>query len=226
MVDTWMMMPAGTAKHRQEPQGTQPKKFRAVQRQPPERQLLLALGRQALTEATRGRQQEAITIDTLLLPEANPNVPVMRAAGMAYADNVKAQGKQHNLGSPHLYVWAALVKQLSQEQDLSPELTTALQQHIATTPSPAHLQSIVRHCRLSKAWAPGTFKLQVAVAASVLQMWNLMKYHLQVQGATAKHGMPPRGPHERTIARLLASLDGFDLAAGSSGTVREREVSE
>ncbi|CAE8652662.1 unnamed protein product [Polarella glacialis] len=117
----------------------------------------------------------------------------MRAAGMAYADNVKAQGKQHNLGSPHLYVWAALVKQLSQEQDLSPELTTALQQHIATIPNPVHLQSIVRHCRLSKAWASGAFKLQVAMAPSVVQIGNLLNYHLQVHGAIVKHGIPPRG---------------------------------
>ncbi|CAE8657464.1 unnamed protein product [Polarella glacialis] len=221
-MDVWMLppVPPDTPKRKQETQAqvsTTPQsvKFRAVDRrgvdkQGVDRQLLLALGKKAVMDDNILRQHEAIIVDTLSLPGTLPEVVAMRSAGAAYNEAVRVRGKQHDLGSPHLHVWAALVMAVLKEQDVPEALRLALQTHVTEAKKPTDLQDHIRHCRIGAMWNPERFKLQIAVAPSAQMLWTLLCDYLVHRGATILRGTAPKGPLVRKISKCLTALGSED----------------
>ena len=148
-----------------------PVKFRAVDAQSQDHQLLVALARKSVADDTILRQHEAIVTNTLSLPSTFPEVDAAKSAGAAYSEAVKLQGKQHQLGPLFIHVWASFVTSIAAQSDAPQALRSALQQHAATIKQPSDLLGSILHCRVSAIWKPERFKLQVAVSPELRTLW-------------------------------------------------------
>ncbi|CAE8638109.1 unnamed protein product [Polarella glacialis] len=140
------------------------------------------------------------------------------AADRGGSTDSHGRGKNHELGSRHLHVWAALIQSVAQQQNLPAPLASLLQQHIATATSPQSLQHLVLHCRFTQMRGNTSYKLTVAVAAPIRELWSHLVTHLVTIGVSVMPGTAPRGPHERQIAKLLRKLGAFQ-----SETVEEEQ---
>jgi hypothetical protein len=197
----------GGQRHQQQ----QPMKMRAVDSNSIDHQILMEMGRHLLTMDSQVRQHEAVIMVTLGLPASLPEVSAMKRAGVAYMEQVKSLGKNHNLGSPHLRVWAAFITTMAKRTELSTTLATAISTHMADAANPLQLQDKVLHFRVTQMKSADKFKLQVAVAPELMLFWRMVQEHLCGLGAEVLAGTAPRGPHIRRLQRLMQTTNAFEM---------------
>jgi hypothetical protein len=173
-------------------------------------QILMAASRHLITLDTQVRHQEAAVVTTLRLPATFPEVNAMLKAGRSYQAQVQAQGKNHQLGSPHLHIWAAFIMAMSKREGIPSQLYSAIEEHISAANQPTFLINKVLLFRQSQMKDPEHFKLQVVVCPELKALWNALQALLEAAGALALSGTAPKGPHMRRLLKLMQQNHGFE----------------
>ena len=86
--------------------------------------------RAAVNLDTRLRAVEGIVSDALEVPDTTTPAVAACDIGSVYQDTVAAKGRGHNLGPPHLRVWAEFIRKLKIEPGLPIELSYASSEHV------------------------------------------------------------------------------------------------
>ncbi|CAE8603352.1 unnamed protein product [Polarella glacialis] len=157
-------------------------------------------------DATHVREHDAVLQRVVLFPASHQACTHLQESGRFFAADCKNKSEQ---SSPHLFIWAALIATVGNLPVLTDEQKQILLQHASEMDSPQKLAQSVFVCRLKKAWAKDTLKLTFSTAPSLENLANVICTVLAANGGTVKHGIPPRGVHERAIAKILVEMGEY-----------------
>eukprot|EP00930_Biecheleria_cincta_P105114 TRINITY_DN9766_c0_g1_i1.p1 TRINITY_DN9766_c0_g1~~TRINITY_DN9766_c0_g1_i1.p1 ORF type:complete len:264 (+),score=22.51 TRINITY_DN9766_c0_g1_i1:62-793(+) len=126
----------------------------------------------------RLRAQEDITEDAVDVPSTLTDMEISLKVGPNYNAYTQAnRGKK--IGSVHTFLWAALVKSMSQLPDCPAELRQTLSAYSAQKLTPAQIQRQVPHCTPHRQHNDNTrATLAVHVRPELAQMWNGMRHFI------------------------------------------------
>ena len=151
------------------------------------------------------REVEAVVFDVLLVPTQLALVAKMKEATLDWSKQVKAQGKGHVCGPPHLRAWEALRDCLLEaDVGMANKAELAKFKQAELTWPPAIRASKIRSCRLRRAYDPEKHKLALAfVGLETATLRDTVSLSLQQLGAEAKSGLAPPSALERQLQNLL-----------------------
>eukprot|EP00931_Biecheleriopsis_adriatica_P119489 TRINITY_DN94712_c0_g1_i1.p2 TRINITY_DN94712_c0_g1~~TRINITY_DN94712_c0_g1_i1.p2 ORF type:complete len:189 (+),score=31.48 TRINITY_DN94712_c0_g1_i1:123-689(+) len=168
--------------------------------------MLVALGRQMIANDMQVRLHEAALIKNLEISSEMEEVTASKRAGLSYAEQTKTMGKLHELGSPHVRIWAAFATTLNLRKDLPEKLKSKLQSYIAEAQTPQQVALNMKVFRLTQMRNETKHRLQVCVSPALQPLWQLIEdYLIEKQGAKILSGIAPRGPYVRRVEQLLAN---------------------
>ena len=124
-------------------------------------------------------------------------------AGKDYHQQVKALGRSHGLGSPHLHVWASLVVTAKTDKALTEPQRTQISEHADSVTDPKDIETLVVACNMKPAYNTEFVRMQLKVHAEAEPLTAILECALQKAGGEQKHGIAPRGPKERKVVELL-----------------------
>eukprot|EP00435_Cladocopium_sp_Y103_P038851 s2573_g10.t1 len=171
-------------------------------------QLLTAVARLTLKTAQASRNLESAAFVTYILPKDSAYAQAATVAGQTYAQRARAAGKNHTLGQPSPWVWAAFAQAAMKDDALAEDKRALVKQHCDGASDPAELCNLVLHCRLSKVDDQSKVRLQIAVAPPLSDVLSILQEGVQNQNGERKHGPAPRGALERQIQELLGEPSG------------------
>lgn len=167
-------------------------------------QLLTAVARLTLKTAQTCRNLESAVFVTYILAKDGVYAQAASAAGQTYAQRARAAGKNHTLGQPSSWVWAALAQAALKDEALFEEKRAMLKQHCDSVTDPMVLSDQVLYCRLSKVYDQTKTRLQLSVAPGALSdVLTVLQEGIEKSGGLRKDGPAPRGALERQIQELL-----------------------
>ena len=146
---------------------------------------------------------ESAVFVTYILAKETPYAQAASEAGQAYAQRSRAAGKNHTLGQPSSWVWAALVQAALKDENLTEDQRKSVKAHCDSAADPTALCDTVLYCRMSKVYDQSKVRLQVAVVPKLSTVLMILQEGLDKCGADRKHGPAPRGALERQIQDLL-----------------------
>ena len=129
-------------------------------------------------------------------------------ATTAFADKTRGKGGKHDLGEPHVHMWAAVVGVcVNKIEGPNREI---LQSHItdANREGPKALLPLVRYARLKKTFDRKYMRMYFAVHASIENVLQIIISDMVKGGAQEKHGSAPRSALERDIQSKLDGMSG------------------
>lgn len=166
-------------------------------------QLLTAVARLSLKNAQACRNMESAVFVTYILGKDTSYAQAASDAGQSYAQRTRAAGKNHTLGQPSSWVWAALTQVVLKDEHLTDDQRKLVKAHCDTAADPTALCNSVLYCRMSKVYDQTKVRLQVAVVPELGDVLMVLQEGLDKCGADRKHGPAPRGALERQIQDLL-----------------------
>jgi hypothetical protein len=155
-------------------------------------QLLTAVARLTLKNAQVCRNLESAVFVTYILAKEGAYAQAASAAGQTYAQRARAAGKNHTLGQPSSWVWAALTQAALKDEALSEEKRAMVKQDCDSVTDPAVLSDQVLYCRVSKVYDQTKVRLQISVAPGALSD-VLLQDGMEKRGGLRKDGPAPRG---------------------------------
>ena len=167
-------------------------------------QLLTAVARLTLKNAQVCRNLESAVFVTYILAKEGAYAQAASAAGQTYAQRARAAGKNHTLGQPSSWVWAALTQAALKDEALSEEKRAMVKQHCDSVTDPAVLSDQVLYCRVSKVYDQTKVRLQISVAPGALSdVLTVLQDGMEKSGGLRKDGPAPRGALERQIQEII-----------------------
>eukprot|EP00930_Biecheleria_cincta_P105118 TRINITY_DN9766_c1_g1_i2.p1 TRINITY_DN9766_c1_g1~~TRINITY_DN9766_c1_g1_i2.p1 ORF type:complete len:1323 (-),score=80.85 TRINITY_DN9766_c1_g1_i2:275-4243(-) len=153
----------------------------------------------------RLRAQEDITEDAVDVPSSLPDIVISLKVGPNYNAYTQAnRGKK--TGSVHAFLWAALVKSMSQLPECPAEFRQILSAYCAQKLTPAQIKRQVPYCTLHRHHNDNTrATLAVHVRSELASIWNAMRQFYFQRGAKEFEDTIPRGPIFRQILRRISS---------------------
>ncbi len=197
--------------------------------------LLVVLTKLALTNARELAEVTGACYTSYMVGADVPFVKVLQETGRIYAENCKADGKDHNHGPPWPHVFKAFIKWACTEgASTTPVAAQAIFQDCwkKVILAPKALETLAVHCRRfrikacwfdrKKANKPDRFKLQIMLGAQLqANKWGDCQHTLMealqmcIMAAGTEEtghlvtylpGSPPRGGLEREAAKLVQKL--------------------
>ncbi|CAE8611269.1 unnamed protein product [Polarella glacialis] len=169
------------------------------------RRLATFSGKLGLHLAARSRVHDSCCLHVATLPANHSVSMAMFSAGKSYFEKRKTSTAR-NLGSPHLFVWAAAILAVKNLPDLPESDRQTLNAHALAYDVIGNLAQLVHICSISKAWAKDTAKVEFSVAPELDTVLDVVLRALTNSGADLKAGPPPRSRYERAVAQLLLDL--------------------
>ena len=207
--------------------------------------LLVVLTKLALTNARELAEVTGACFTSYMVGAEVPFVKVLQETGKTYAENCKADGKDHQHGPPWPHVFKAFIKWACSTEGAS--TTPAAAQTVfqdywkKVILSPSALETLAIHCRhfrLKACWydkkkltKPDRFKLQIMLGIpqqanpwgdGTASLMEAVQQTVMAAGTDKKDqtvrflpGAPPRGGLEREASKLLAQLGMKDKPAAA-----------
>ena len=167
-----------------------------------------AVAKLTLRNAQACRNMESTVFVTYILPKAGTYSTAGTEAGQLYAQRTRAAGKNHTLGQPSSSLWAAFMKVLATDENISEEKRQQVKSYCDEVTDPCSLSQTVLYCRLSKVYDQSKVRLQVAVTPELQEFLTELQRGLEASGGERKFGPPPRGALERHVQELLGENSG------------------
>ncbi|CAE8648488.1 unnamed protein product [Polarella glacialis] len=155
----------------------------------------------------------------------NPNWALAQdllKAGQDYHSQRESGVAGKDLGSPHIYVWQALLPQFKHFPDLSAEEQTQLSSCEAML-TPQMALEHVHVCRASKTSDGSAVKLTIATDTSLQPLATIMFSILERRGANVVFGPAPPSGAERKVKRLLRQSGKETAARKPSADVKAKQ---
>ena len=168
-------------------------------------ELLVAVAKQSMSSAARVRLLQAAALQTLICLKSAKVIDRMLAAGRSYHEKTKGV-KNHGAGAPDVWLWAAAVEQALADPAVVEDKRELLQTHYNNQKDPNMLAGVIKVFRVSRAFDKTKKKVEISVCSSIQEEKNIVIQSMVNQGAELLTGIAPRGPQERTIARVLQSM--------------------
>lgn len=186
-------------------------------------QLIAPLSKLALRNAQDVRAMTACLWDTYMLKTSSEVVKAAVAEGAKYAAAVEAKGKQHGLGQPHPYVFAAVAEQMLVHRD-SATFGVTLGRYLQCVLSERSiLEDTVVYFRVKGAYNPEKTKVWICFSAlanlklageeQLVGPTLMAKVRAEFGEAMVRdweaermRGAPPRGELERVVGSNLRKL--------------------
>jgi len=159
---------------------------------------------------------KAILYFTLAVNKIHPLVKIAIATGKAYNTTVKKAGPKHKLGSPHLHIFAAWIRNLKRREELQhtyhsgkeeDDMTTleAYTEKGAVGYNTISLEEEVKLAKCTKQYDEDWYTVQFSAPSGTEseKICKLLYAVIQEDGGIAKHNIAPKGPRERRLAMLL-----------------------
>ena len=200
-MDSWFAAPAAAMHERQ----VRPRVGGSSKEQD---QLLKAVAKLTLRNAQACRNMESTVFITYILPKAGTYSAAGTEAGQLYAQRTRAAGKNHTLGQPSSWLWAALMKVLADDENINAEKRQQVKSYCDAVSDPSSLSQTVLYCRISKVYDQTKVRLQVAVTPDLQEILLELQRRLEASGGERKFGPAPRGALERHVQELLGENPG------------------
>ena len=150
------------------------------------------------------RALQSATFRTCLIPSTASFVIKAKEASQKYNDLVQAAGKHHDLGPPHVHVWAALTVEAAAH--LTGEPLQRVEAHAAEIDSPSKLLSDVLYCRVAPAYGGKHVKIYLTTTDKLKSVADAFFLAFKTQGGEEKFGLAPKGGLERELQALLDEI--------------------
>ena len=150
------------------------------------------------------RALQSATFRTCLIPSTASFVTKAKEASQKYNDLVQAAGKHHDLGPPHIHVWAALTVEAAVH--LSGEMLQRVEAHAAEADSPNKLLTDVLYCRVAPAYGGKHVKIYLTTTDKLRPVADAFFHAFKTQGGEEKFGLAPKGGLERELQALLEEI--------------------
>eukprot|EP00929_Paragymnodinium_shiwhaense_P057174 TRINITY_DN28613_c1_g2_i1.p2 TRINITY_DN28613_c1_g2~~TRINITY_DN28613_c1_g2_i1.p2 ORF type:complete len:252 (+),score=52.99 TRINITY_DN28613_c1_g2_i1:72-758(+) len=163
------------------------------------------------------RTVAGVLMDCIIVPTETAVAKALTETGRAYAEQCEAKGKGHDLGPPHLWAWAALVKALS-TADVGAENKRCLLEHLAKYEGWSQEEAAlhIRLVRLTKCFKSSQRKLWLCInegtsasetAGTSKSLRRLVLDSLkQIEGCKVTTGRAPAGHVERELSEFLTRM--------------------
>ena len=168
-------------------------------------ELLVAVAKQSLSSAARVRLLQAAALQTLICLKSAKFIERVLVAGGLYHEKTKGV-KNHGAGAPDVWLWAAAVEQALADPSVVGDQRELLQLHYNNQKDPKMLEGVIKVFRISRAFDKTKKKVEISVCSSIQQEKNIVLQSMLAAGAELLTGVAPRGPQERTIARVLQTM--------------------
>ena len=181
------------------------------------KQLAVSAAQLAMATAATVRVYDAALLRTWMLPATSTYAVNGMQAGKEYHSAVKAAGRSHGMGSPHLHIWASIImtaKSDSGLQDPDKEMVTS---HANSVTNPKDLETHVLVCNMRPAYNKEWIKVQFKVSPEVENLAKIIEAAFLKVGGEQKHGVAPKGPRERKLAELLEGIGARMPQASTEG---------
>ena len=171
------------------------------------KKLMLLLMKMMLQAHQSRRSLEGILLDTFILPADSQEVTSISEQTLAYDKKVKAAGRGHSLGSPHLYAWMGLISSLVKRGE---KIGSATAERIAGYKAKMEEQSLeeladeVRLCKVDKVYSENMKRLTMSVERSGIRL-DVIKALTELK-AVRKQGRAPAGHMERELQQWLEAF--------------------
>ena len=171
-------------------------------------ELIKTLCKLSLGTAQRVRALEAAVYRTWLIPVGSRIAVTTQAAGKAYAEAAKSQGRGHAMGPPHVHVWAAMVLDILADDKQSEDVRTVLRAHAEGASSPTALQPLIRHFRVSKTYDKDKLRVQLCAVHELHQVVEAIHRAILQAGGEEKQGQAPASTLEREVQKYVDGTGG------------------
>lgn len=175
------------------------------------RKLMKVMVKQLLKLAQSQRDLEGATFDTVVTKSSAAEVVSMQTQTKAYGDGVKEQGKNHNLGPPHIYAWMGLVEALVKRGVALGQLNfDTLKEHQAKMKDMSIEETcdLVRFCRCHRMFNQEQRRITLAISDASLR--TVVLAALVQTGAERKLGRGPAGNMERELQMYIEGMEEAD----------------
>eukprot|EP00929_Paragymnodinium_shiwhaense_P035982 TRINITY_DN19339_c0_g1_i1.p2 TRINITY_DN19339_c0_g1~~TRINITY_DN19339_c0_g1_i1.p2 ORF type:complete len:227 (+),score=65.63 TRINITY_DN19339_c0_g1_i1:301-981(+) len=187
------------------------------------RELMVNTAKLSLANATRGRVQDAIGMDSLLIDRKHPLVEVGKKAREEFIESVKGATEEQRTaaGEIHLRLWDAIIVFYNKD-DTDTQLKKHITDHItAISKFPEEqrveiLGDLIKHVYIGKCHDAKKAKIFVSVKDSATPVWIAIRTQLIKDGAVLKRGPAPASNNERMVQKGLKALGigaGYDPSA-------------
>lgn len=170
------------------------------------KQLAVSAAELALNTAATVRVHDAALLRTWLIPAASQYAVAGLQAGKDYHEAVKAAGRSHGLGSPHLHVWASMVVAAKADPSLKEHEKAEVVNHASAVTDPKELETLVTVCNIRPAYNKEWVRVQLKVTQPLETIVQVLEAAFRAAGGEQKHGIAPRGPRERKVSELLEGM--------------------
>ena len=170
------------------------------------KRLAVSAAELALMTASTVRVHDAALLRTWMLPASSTYAEAGIQAGKDYHAAVKAAGRAHGLGSPHIHVWASIIMTAKDDNGLQQSEKETILTHASSVADPKDLETQVTVCNIRPAFNKEWVRVQFKVNPETEQVAKIVEAAFLKTGGEQKHGIAPRGPRERKVAEMLESM--------------------
>ncbi|CAE8741564.1 unnamed protein product [Polarella glacialis] len=153
-----------------------------------------------LQTSAQVRTIKAAVVATVLFPTDHPIIVVAKACGAKFSQECKARAGAKSVVPPHITLFAAIVKSVSQDKKASEALVTACHKLLE---KPENVPKVVAVCKTSKTFDKNKTRLEVAVFPSSFQFLRECVDLWVTEGAVEPLGPGPRSHLGRALAEFL-----------------------
>jgi hypothetical protein len=167
----------------------------------------------AVVGARTLRELTGVVFVTYLIDSSTELVKQMAREGQKYYEATVGV-QDHQLGPPHVHIWAAMVKCLRSLATTPPSAMILLNAYWDNTimlVDRQELEEEVKYCRVRKCWQRSLSRLQFSLSpmartispGMTMTMEQAISMSIKEAGGTRKRGAPPRSAMEREAEKLL-----------------------
>ena len=172
-----------------------------------QRKLTKLMIKQVLRLTQQMRDVEGALYDTVMIKSSAAEALEISRQTKACGDGVRAAGRSHQLGPPHIWAWGGLVSALCRRGvEVGGRNLEVLKAHLEElgTMSVQEKCETVRFCKLTKVFDANLRRITMAIPKAGLR--TAVLGGLEQAGAERKLGRAPAGAMER---ELQAWIDGL-----------------
>jgi hypothetical protein len=168
---------------------------------------LIDVARLSTSLAAQLRSVSACIQTVILLPANIPLAQALLEAGREY-NQQRSSGGFQSAGPPNIFIWRALIMQISKCK-LNEQEAAIVKQHVDSATSPEFLQPFVKMCKASLTFDKQKVKLIFAVADELRPLRDVLLCVLQRLEGIPKYGPSAKSSFERQVLRHLQKRGVF-----------------
>ncbi len=155
----------------------------------------------------QGREHESVLYDVVLVPSDNTVPKEMKVETQKWDKDVKAKGKGHGCGPPHLRAWSGLIAGLMKSDVGARNKERLLELEKLTSEATAMERDLmIRACKAKVCYDKDMTKIAIALQGKAEPYRDLIVGCLEQIGGSRKSGRAPPSNLERSIQNLIDKL--------------------